>query len=77
MREGRKGRGAKESTFRDASEREVAEAPEEAQADCRVGRSVKEKALRNRSRLERLGSRAHGGYTPVCYSGWMYPVLLV
>lgn len=32
------GGGGEESTFRDASEREVAAAPGEAQADCRAGR---------------------------------------
>ena len=69
MKEGREGRGAKQSTFRDASKREVAEAPGEALAHCRVGRSVKETALRNSARLGRLGSRARGGCGPGRYSG--------
>lgn len=75
--EGRKGSEAKESTFSAASERKGAEAPGEALVDCRVGRGVTEKARRNRAGLERLGSRARGGYRPVRYSGWMYPVLLM
>lgn len=50
-----------ESTFRDASEREVAAAPGPAQADCREGRGGAGPALRHRARLGRLLSRARGG----------------
>lgn len=57
-----RGRGwGEESTFRDASEREVAAAPGPAQADCRVGRGRAGPALRNRARFGRLLSRARGG----------------
>lgn len=56
------GGGGEESTFRDASEREVAAAPGEAQADCRAGRGGNGG---EESRAPgKLGSRDRGGHQP-------------